>query len=239
MSDELKEGKVEGSEGKIEGADGKVEGVVEEPKEVVPGFESVGKEVSDLRTKLTVTETKLADAAKKLEQFGPTAEVVSRLREVLGATGAAPGTKEDDEKFYQLLVKDPRAAIKMVVDAVREEDRKERFQDEVTKQWEFFNKAYPEYKEFEEDMKKALLEDPSLFAKKGFLEKVFFDIVIEKKPDMLPDLIERRKRLKTMNEIPPFIFEGASQTDHGSDLSGKKIMESLKSASPSSKSYFE
>jgi hypothetical protein len=210
------------------------------PEGVTPEkFAELQGTLKEIREKFAGRETETEAIKKELEGLKGTTQVVDRLKRVLGGQ-EDQGTLDQQRKkaeFYKLLVDDPVEAIRQVVGSerakVESKEREMRTEKDFTK----FTKLYPEYKEFEEDMKAEMLSNPGWFDKPNFIKRVFFDVLQEKNPELLKKLLDENRGSGRSNE-PDFLYEGATQTIHGSsEDAGKEIMTRMRNVVPE-KNYF-
>jgi len=228
MGDEVKE------EAQVtENVEVKAEGVTPEK------FAELQGTLKEIREKFAGRETESEALKKEIEGLKGTTQVVDRLKRVLGGAEDS-GTLEQQRKkaeFYKLLVDDPVEAIRQVVGAERSKveakEREVRTEKEFTK----FTKLFPEYKDYEEDMKAEMLSNPGWFDKPNFIKRVFFDVLQEKNPELLKRLLVEERGVPR-GEEEGFVFEGVSQSLHGTDQDGAKaVMDRMRSVAPE-KNYF-
>lgn len=227
-NDEKKE-PIEGQETGKEASEKKDEG-----KE--PTYEELKSTIKDLREKFVPKET-VEKLTTELEGVKGKAQVVDKIKEAI--TGVKPEPTEDERKvaeFYKLLIRDPATAIRQIIKEESAKTRAVEQEEKVEKEFQKFAKRFPEYKDFEDDMKAELLANPGWFGRPNFLQRVFFDVLSTKDPKLLTKLIQENR---TLEEDQGFVFEGSSQTDHGSgSLTGKDVMDRMKGAGRT-KSFFE
>ena len=224
----------------------KVETVVEEKKvELTPEggvkpeqFAELQASLKEIREKFAGKDTENEAIKKELEQVKGATQIVDRLKKALGGEEAGDlEAQREKAAFYKLLVDNPVEAIRKVVAAEKVKTDQVVRERETEKQFGRFVKIYPEYKDYEEDMKAELLSNPGWFDKPNFIRRVFFDVLTSKNPELLQKILGEGRE-KGVTEGSEFVFEGASQTLHGSDqTTGATIMERMQKAAPP-KSYF-
>lgn len=202
----------------------------------IPGFEEVRGEVKELAGRLAQRDKDLEEARETIKGLKGSAETIDRLKDALSGGQAKSDAEVRKEQFYALLVSDPEKAIASVFENREALNRQRIISDRVMTQLDKFEKAYPEFKAYEAEMRDEIAGNPSMMAREGFLEKVLIGIVVDKDPDLARKLIDRRASLMGSQK---FRFEGASATDHAPDDEGKAIMDRFKSASQAKKdNYF-
>ena len=210
------------------------------PEGVTPEkFAELQGTLKEIREKFAGRETENEAIKKELEGLKGTSQVVDRLKRVLGGQEDS-GTLEQQRKkadFYKLLVDDPIEAIRQVVGAERAKVEGQLREKRTEQEFNRFTKLYPEYKEYEEDMKAEMLGNPGWFDKPNFIRRVFFDVLQEKNPELLKKLLEEHRERGRIEDDPNFIFEGVSPSLHGDTATGATIMDRMQKAAPE-KNYF-
>lgn len=211
----------------------KAEGVTPEK------FAELQGTLKEIREKFAGRETETEAIKKELDGLKGTTQVVDRLKRVLGGQ-EDQGTLEQQRKkaeFYKLLVDDPVEAIRQVVGSERAKVESKEREMRTEKEFTRFTKLYPEYKDYEEDMKSEMLSNPGWFDKPNFIKRVFFDVLQEKNPALLRKLLDEN-RGEGRGDDPNFIYEGTSQGLHGDESDqGKAVMERMRKVAPE-KNYF-
>jgi hypothetical protein len=211
------------------------EGEGEEKK--TPDFKEIQTTLKDLREKFVGADAKGKELEEQLKGMKGTAEVVERLKQVLGGKEDETAVEAERKRaeFYKLLVQNPTEAIRQIYRAERAREIAAEREQKTEKDFESFAKKYPEYKEFEEEMKKEMLSNPGWFEKPNFIRRVFFDVLSQKNPELLAKIISENR--EEGSEHQPFLYEGSSQTLHGDTTSGATIMERMHKVAPE-KNYF-
>ena len=219
----------------------KVEEKIEEKVEEKAGAEgekgkSYEEIVAGLREKFVPKE--VADALRtELDGVKGTAEVVERIRKAVSGEKAEEGESEAKKAtFYKLLINNPVEAIRQVIAEEQAKTNAATREVEVDRAFKKFAIRFPEYKEFEDDMKAELLANPGWFGRPNFIQRVFFDVLSFKNPAKLAEIIASGRGSRGEEE---FIFEGGSQTDHGEVPSGKTVLDRMRAAGGKTKSFFE
>ncbi len=222
--EEIKKTGEEGEEGK------------DEKKE--PSYEELKSMMKDLKEKFVPREA-LDSLKTELEGVKGKATIVERIQKAItGETGDSPADEKRKADFYKLLVNNPTEAIRQVIEEDRKARDSEAREKAVEREFKKFSATFPEYKKYEDDMKAELLANPGWFSRPNFLQRVFFDVLSFKNPKLLGEILESG-RAKIENEEGEFVFEGASQTDHGAPETGKVVLDRMKAAGGKTKSFFE
>lgn len=216
--------------------DGKPAG--EQKPEVPAGFDDLRKLTGELRDKLDTTIKANEGLSKEVTELRGVSKVVEGIKQAVSGAPAQP-SEEDMRKagFYKLLVEDPAEAIRQVIQADRQSRDQEEFGRRVEGEFQNFIKIFPEYKEYENQLKAELNSNPAWFSKKNFLQRAFFDVLSEENPQLLAKLLAENRQ--TPEARGKFLFEGTSQSLNGGDANtGATILERMKSAGPPVKNNF-
>jgi hypothetical protein len=212
---------------------------VSEAKASVPDFSALQTDIKQIREKFGTVETENETLKKELESLKGTSQIMDRLKSVL--SGGEDKTVIEQEKakaeFYRLLVNNPTEAIRQVYQAERRREQAAEREKNTEKEFSRFQKVFPEYKDYEEDMKAEMLANPGWFDRPDFIRRVFFDVLTQKNPKLLAKLVDE-DRGGTSRE--PFVYESASQTLHGPGTEdGAGFIKRLQGVGGREKSYFD
>lgn len=211
----------------------------EAAKASVPDFAKLQGELSEIRGKFAAKDTETEALKKELEGVKGATQIVDRLKKALGGEEDQASVEQEKAKaeFYRLLVNNPTEAIRQVYRMERQRELAAERERDTEVMWNQFQKLFPEYKDYEEDMKAELLANPGWFDRPNFIQRVFFDVLSNKNPELLSKIIGEN-RGKRKGEQEPFLYEGGSNMTHGPALDGQAIMDRMRSVAPK-KSYFE
>lgn len=204
------------------------------------GFEELQASLKELREKFVTADTTNKKLVEEVESLKGQTQVVDRIKQAIEGGGNADDAARQKAKaeFYRLLVDDPRTAIQQVYRAEREREEAIQRERETEKAFTQFTQQFPEYKDYEEDMKAELLANPGWFGRPNFIQRVFFDVLSTKNPALLAKLISEGRGMPNA-QGGAFMYEGSSQTNHGGEPdTGDTIMKRMKAVKPE-KSFFE